>query len=82
MSLSRPGEKIWTIVGRENEHWIDPDSNYCSCLWILFWQTARKKRRAIIWNLQHLAISDESFEKIVFSDEEFSDFLSGLIADL
>ena len=23
--------EIWTIVGKEKEHWIDPESNFCSC---------------------------------------------------
>ncbi len=23
--------EIWTIVGKEKEHWIDPQSNFCSC---------------------------------------------------
>nr|AIE94410.1 hypothetical protein [uncultured marine thaumarchaeote AD1000_46_C12]AIE94478.1 hypothetical protein [uncultured marine thaumarchaeote AD1000_46_F05] len=23
--------KIWTIVGKEKEHWIDPELNFCSC---------------------------------------------------
>ena len=23
--------KIWTVVGKGEEHWIDPDSRYCAC---------------------------------------------------
>ena len=23
--------EIWTIVGKAKEHWIDPDSKFCSC---------------------------------------------------
>ena len=75
------GRKIWTIVGKENEHWIDPDSSYCSCSGFYFGRL-RGKKTCYHLESAHLAISDESFEKIVFSDEEFSDFLSGLIADL
>ena len=23
--------KIWTVVGKEKEHWLDPDLEFCSC---------------------------------------------------
>ena len=26
-----PSKEIWTIVGKAKEHWIDPDSKFCSC---------------------------------------------------
>ena len=28
--------EIWTIVGKEKEHWIDPQSNFCSCVGYYF----------------------------------------------
>ena len=27
--------KIWTVVGKGEEHWIDPDGHYCSVANIL-----------------------------------------------
>ena len=30
------GRRIWTVVGKGEEHWVDPESNFCSCR-ILFW---------------------------------------------
>ena len=73
--------KIWTVVGKGKEHWIDPDSNYCSCPGFYFGKLAGK---TICYHLEsaQLARKENQFEKIIFSDDEFSDFLSGLITDL
>ena len=73
--------KIWTVVGKGNEHWIDPDSNYCSCPGFYF---GKLNGKTTCYHLEsaHLAKNENQIEKIIFSDDEFSDFLSGLISDL
>jgi predicted nucleic acid-binding Zn finger protein len=25
------GKKIWTVVGKDNEYWVDPETEFCSC---------------------------------------------------
>jgi len=73
--------KIWTVVGKGEEHWIDPDSNYCSCPGFYF---GKLNGKTICYHLEsaQLARNENQVEKIVFSDDEFPDFLSGLISDL
>ncbi len=73
--------KIWTVVGKGKEHWIDPDSNYCSCPGFYF---GKLNGKTTCYHLEsaHLARSENKVEKITFSDDEFADFLSGLISDL
>lgn len=73
--------KIWTVVGRENEHWIDPDFDYCSCPGFYF---GRLHGKATCYHLESArqAISNNSVETVVFSDDEFTYFLSGLLSDL
>ena len=73
--------KIWTVVGKGKEHWIDPDSNYCSCPGFYF---GKLNGKTTCYHLEsaHLAKNENQIEKIIFSDDEFSDFLSGLISDL
>ena len=73
--------KIWTVVGKNNEHWIDPDGVYCSCPGFYF---GRLNGKTMCYHLEsaHLAIEEDRVETTVFSDDEFSDFLSGLIFDL
>ena len=73
--------KIWTVVGKSEERWVDPDANFCSCPAFYFGQSNGKK---FCYHLDSaaLAIKENQFETITFSDEEFSAFLTGLISDL
>ena len=73
--------KIWTVVGKGEEHWIDPDCNYCSCPGFYFGKLNRKTTCYHLESAQ-LARNDNQVEKVIFSDDEFSVFLSGLISDL
>jgi len=82
LHLFEPSQrKIWTVVGKGNEHWVDPDCDYCSCPGFYF---GKLNGKTICYHLEsaHLAINENQFEKIIFSDDEFSDFLLGLISDL
>jgi predicted nucleic acid-binding Zn finger protein len=73
--------KIWTVVGKGKEYWIDPDGEYCSCPGFYF---GKLNGKDTCYHLESakLARRENNIEKIIFSDEEFSDFLSGLISDL
>jgi len=73
--------KIWTVVGLGEEHWMDPDDSYCSCPGFYF---GKLNGKTTCYHLEStcLARKDNQVETIVFSDDEFSDFLSGLISDL
>ena len=73
--------KIWTVVGKGEEHWIDPDSNYCSCPGYYFGKLNGKMTCYHLESAQ-LARNENKVEEIIFSDDEFSDLLKGLISDL
>jgi predicted nucleic acid-binding Zn finger protein len=73
--------KIWTVVGKGEEHWIDPDCNYCSCPGFYFGKLNGKMTCYHLESAQ-LARNENKVEEIIFSDDEFSDFLRGLISDL
>ena len=82
MHIFEPTQReIWTVVGKGREYWIDPDANYCSCPGFYF---GKLNGKDTCYHLEsaELAQKQDNVEKIVFSDEEFSDFLSGLIYDL
>jgi predicted nucleic acid-binding Zn finger protein len=73
--------KIWTVVGKGEEHWIDPDSIYCSCPGFYF---GKLNGKDYCYHLDSakIAIETNQFEKITFSDDEFENFISALISDL
>lgn len=73
--------KIWTVVGKGEEHWVDPDGIYCSCPGFYFGKLNGKETCYHLDSVK-LAQTKNKVEKIIFSDDEFSDFLSGLLSDL
>ena len=73
--------KIWTVVGKEKEHWLEPDLKFCSCAGFYFGMLKNKKPCYHIDSLQ-IAKKEELYEGIEFSDDEFESFMSGLINDL
>ena len=82
LHLFEPSQKkILTVVGKSKEHWIDPDAEYCSCLGYYF---GRLNGKTTCYHLEsaYLAKKENKIETIRFSDEEYDDFLSGLVFDL
>lgn len=73
--------KIWTIVGKEKEYWIDPQLNFCSCQSFYFNSTSGKNNCYHLESIT-LAQKENKVEIIKFSDDEFSNFVSGLVSDL
>ncbi len=73
--------EIWTVVGKVKEHWLDPESEYCSCPGYYFGRLSGKKSCYHLDSVL-LAKKENKLEKIVFSDEEYVEFLAGLISDL
>ena len=73
--------KIWTVVGKEKEHWLERDLKFCSCAGFYFGMLKNKKSCYHIDSLQ-IAKKEEWYEEIEFSDDEFESFMSGLINDL
>jgi len=82
LHLFEPSQrKIWTVVGLGEEHWLDPDDGYCSCPGFYF---GKLNGKTTCYHLESVSLArkDDQIEIIIFSDDEFSDFLSGLISDL
>ena len=73
--------KIWTVVGKAAEHWLDPEAEYCSCSGYYF---SRLNGKSFCYHLEsvYLAKKENKTEIIKFSDEEYDDFVSGLVFDL
>ncbi len=73
--------KIWTVVGRSKEHWLDPENDYCSCPSYYF---GALKGKNYCYHLESLRIArkENQFEVISFSDEEYGNVITGIIHDL
>ena len=75
------GKKIWTVVGREREYWIDPVNHFCSCPGFYFGLLNGKTTCYHLTSVD-IANKENKIETIIFSDDEFDDFLYGVICDL
>ena len=82
LHLFEPSQrKIWTVVGLGEEYWVDPDSKYCSCPGYYFGKLIGKNTCYHLDSLE-IAKNENQIDTILFSDDEFGDFISGLISDL
>ena len=73
--------QIWTIVGKEKEHWLEPELEFCSCSGFYFGMMKSKKPCYHIDSIK-LAKENKQYEIIEFSDEEFENFMFGIVNDL
>lgn len=75
------GRKIWTVVGKENEHWLDPDLEFCSCE-DYYYNALNTGQKCYHLKAVRMAMEQEKVETIKFSDSEFESFISALVKDL
>ena len=73
--------KIWTVVGKENEHWLDLELGYCSCE-DYYYNAIEKGNQC--YHLQAVKVATEQgkVETILFQDSEFESFISALVQDI
>ena len=73
--------KIWTIVGKEKEHWLEPEMQFCSCSGFYFGMIKSNKP---CYHIDSVKIAQEKkqYEIIEFSDDEFENFMLSIVNDL
>ncbi len=73
--------KIWTVVGKEKEYWLDPELGFCSCEDYYYNEMTKN---GICYHLKATKAAQEKgvVEKIQFTDSEFDDFARALIDDI
>jgi predicted nucleic acid-binding Zn finger protein len=69
---------IWTALGNKDEHWIDPELNYCTCN-DYFFRTLSGKGPCYHLTSAAEQIQLEKYEKVVLRDEEYGIFISSMI---
>ena len=73
--------KIWTVVGKDNEHWLDLDLRYCSCE-DYYYNAMETGRQCYHLQAVQSALSQDKVETIKFQDSEFESFISALVQDI
>lgn len=75
------GRKIWTVVGRENEHWLDPDLGYCSCE-DYYYNALNRDEECYHLKAARASRQQSKIDIIKFSDSEFESFVAALLTDM
>lgn len=75
------GRKIWTVVGKENEHWLDPELGFCSCA-DFYYNAMEKGGECYHLKAVKTAKEQDKVEVVMFADSEFEGFVAALVEDL
>ncbi|MFL6410019.1 MAG: hypothetical protein ACJ71K_02095 [Nitrososphaeraceae archaeon] len=81
LHVFRPsGRQIWTVVGKDDEHWADPDLQFCSCK-NYYYKTLSSGE--ICYHLKSIqqAMQNNKFVRTDFDDTEYIGFLKVLLID-
>lgn len=73
--------KIWTIVTKNNEYWLDLELDYCTCKYYFF-KTLSGKDRCIHLKSLAEALRLEDYDRVEFQDDEYVGFLTSLLKDV
>lgn len=72
-------KKIWTIVGKHHEYWIDLELDYCSCNDYYF---RTLSGQGLCYHLDFAKEKSSSkVDTVHFSDSEYGDFVKSMIND-
>jgi predicted nucleic acid-binding Zn finger protein len=74
------GRKLWTVVGKDNEHWTDPDLEFCSCK-NYYYKTLSNLETCYHLKTLQQAKENSEFVSITFDDSEYNGFVKALLID-
>ncbi|HJU13111.1 MAG TPA: hypothetical protein VJ792_01465 [Candidatus Nitrosotalea sp.] len=75
------GRTVWTVVGKENEHWLDPNLGFCSCE-DFYYNVLSTGGECYHLKAVRGATKLGKIETIKFFDSEFDSFVSALVRDI
>ena len=73
--------KIWTIVSKNNEYWLDLDLDYCTCKYYFF-RTLSGMDRCIHLKSLYEALKLKEYDTTQYEDDEYIGFLTSLLKDI
>lgn len=80
ISFQPSGRKIWIVVGRDNEYWVDLDLVFCSCKDFYFTTLSGGPECYHLKSVRR-AVQEGKFIAIGFDDSEYTQFLKAIAED-
>lgn len=79
--LFRPsGRRLWAVVGRDSEHWTDPELGFCTCKDFYF-STLSGGDPCYHLKSVRKAMGEGGAETIEFADDEYDQMLQATAQD-
>ena len=76
------GRKVYSVVGKLGDEFIDPEKPYCSCANFYF-KVTRGTEEVCYHLLAHrIASSSRLVDVVEFSDEEYSQYFEATVSDV
>ena len=73
------GKKLWTVVGKEEEYWVDPELSFCSCRDYYF---VTLSEGTPCYHLRSVnSVTEYGVEVFEFHDEEYLGFLQAVAGE-
>jgi predicted nucleic acid-binding Zn finger protein len=74
------GRTVWIVVGKDNEHWADPDLGFCTCKDFYF-KALSGGAECYHLNSVRKAIEKSEQNTIEFTDDEYVQILQAIVDD-
>jgi predicted nucleic acid-binding Zn finger protein len=73
------GRTLWLVVGRDNEHWVDPDLGFCTCKDFYFKALSGGVECYHLQSVKKAIGGSPSMTE--FDDEEYVQILQSIVQD-
>ncbi|MGI0037690.1 MAG: hypothetical protein ACRD99_04975 [Nitrososphaera sp.] len=79
--LFKPSERIlWIVVGKDNEHWADPELGFCTCKDFYFKALSGGSECYHLKSVRK-AVEESRYHTIEFNDNEYVQLLRAIADD-
>ena len=74
------GRAIWSVVGKDQEHWLDPELGFCSCKNYYFRSLSRCEPCYHLKSVNQATL-EKKYVTIEFDDSDYNGFFKAMISD-
>jgi len=74
------GKTLWIVIGKDNEHWTDPELGFCSCKHFYF-KTLSGGHDCYHLQSVRKAIQEKRYTIVEFADNEYAQILQAIADD-
>lgn len=76
------GRKVFSVVGKMGDEFIDPEKPYCSCNNFFFKVLGGREELCYHLLSYRIAVKTAKVDVVEFSDEEYATYLAAAIGDV